>query len=107
VGSPLNQVLARVTTKSEVESFSSKNDGLRKQGTQDNRPGGKMKQEVYRFAFDEANTELSQILGEFEQLRARKDRIEKVVEALKPLAGIEAAGASADRKNSDSPSYSY
>ena len=68
-----------------------------------------MKQEVYRFAFDEANTELSQILGEFEQLRARKDRIEKVVEALKPLAGIESAGggasASADRK--DSPSYSY
>jgi hypothetical protein len=70
-------------------------------------PGGTMKQEVYRFAFDEANSELSQILGEFEQLRARKDRIEKVVEALKPLAGIEASGASAERKNSDSPSYSY
>jgi hypothetical protein len=67
-----------------------------------------MKQEVYRFAFDEANTELSQILGEFEQLRARKDRIEKVVEALKPLAGIEAsAAAPAERKSSDSPSYSY
>jgi hypothetical protein len=66
-----------------------------------------MKQEVYRFAFDEANSELSQILGEFEQLRARKDRIEKVVEALKPLAGIEAAAASAERKSSDSPSYSY
>ncbi len=72
----------------------------------DDCPGGKMKQEVYRFAFDEANTELSQILGEFEQLRARKDRIEKVVEALKPLAGIEASAASAERK-SDSPSYSY
>lgn len=66
-----------------------------------------MKQEVYRFAFDEANTELSQILGEFEQLRARKDRIEKVVEALKPLAGIEASAASTERKSSDSPSYSY
>ncbi len=66
-----------------------------------------MKQEVYRFAFDEANTELSQILGEFEQLRARKDRIEKVVEALKPLAGIEAAAAPAERKSADSPSYSY
>lgn len=66
-----------------------------------------MKQEVYRFAFDEANSELSQILGEFEQLRARKDRIEKVVEALKPLAGIEASGAPAERKSSDSPSYSY
>jgi len=34
-----------------------------------------MKQEVYRFAFDEANSELSQILGEFEQLRLRKDTI--------------------------------
>ena len=66
-----------------------------------------MKQEVYRFAFDEANTELSQILGEFEQLRARKERIEKVVEALKPLAGIETAGGSPERKSSDSPSYSY
>ena len=64
-----------------------------------------MKQEVYRFAFDEANTELSQILGEFEQLRARKDRIEKVVEALKPLAGTEATTAPAAK--SDSPSYSF
>ncbi|MGB6193483.1 MAG: hypothetical protein WBF42_13535 [Terracidiphilus sp.] len=73
----------------------------------DDRPGGKMKQEVYRFAFDEANTELSQILGEFEQLRARKDRIEKVVEALKPLAGIEASAAAAGQKSADSPSYSY
>ena len=58
-----------------------------------------MKQEVYRFAFDEANSELSQILGEFEQLRARKDRIEKVVEALKPLAGIEASGAGSKKVN--------
>jgi hypothetical protein len=66
-----------------------------------------MKQEVYRFAFDEANSELSQILGEFEQLRARKERIEKVVEALKPLAGIEGSGNPAERKSADSPSYSY
>jgi len=73
----------------------------------DYRPGGTMKQEVYRFAFDEANSELSHIIGEFEQLRARKDRIEKVVEALKPLAGIESQSASAERKSSDSPSYSF
>jgi hypothetical protein len=45
----------------------------------------KMRQEVYRVAFDEARAELSEILGKFEQLRLRKDRIEKVVEALKPL----------------------
>ncbi|HVZ83627.1 MAG TPA: hypothetical protein VG893_08125 [Terracidiphilus sp.] len=64
-----------------------------------------MKQEAYRFAFDEANAELTQILGEFEQLRVRKDRIEKVVEALKPLAGDQ--GASPERKSSDAPTYSY
>jgi len=66
-----------------------------------------MKQEVYRFAFDEANSELNQILGEFEQLRQRKDRIEKVVEALKPLAVVEAQAASTERKGADTPTYSY
>ena len=66
-----------------------------------------MKEEVYRFAFDEANAELSQIVGEFEQLRIRKDRIEKVVEALKPLAGSDVQAASAERKSSDAPTYSY
>lgn len=66
-----------------------------------------MKEEVYRFAFDEANAELTQIVGEFEQLRMRKDRIEKVVEALKPLAGSDAQGAPAERKSSDAPTYSY
>lgn len=66
-----------------------------------------MKEEVYRFAFDEANAELTQIVGEFEQLRMRKDRIEKVVEALKPLAGNDVQGASAERKSSDAPTYSY
>ena len=44
-----------------------------------------MRQEVYRVAYDEAHAELTEILGKFEQLRVRKDRIEKVVEALKPL----------------------
>jgi hypothetical protein len=44
-----------------------------------------MRQEVYRVAFDEAKAELSELLSRFEQLRQRKDRIEKVVEALKPL----------------------
>jgi len=66
-----------------------------------------MKEEVYRFAFDEANAELTQIVGEFEQLRMRKDRIEKVVEALKPLAGSDTQAGSGERKSSDSPSYSY
>ncbi len=44
-----------------------------------------MRQVVYRVAFDEASAELSEILNRFEQLRSRKDRVEKVVEALKPL----------------------
>lgn len=66
-----------------------------------------MKQEVYRFAFEEANSELNQIVGEFEQLRLRKDKIEKVVEALKPLATLEAQGAAAERKSSDTATYSY
>ncbi len=64
-----------------------------------------MKQEVYRIAYDEANSELVQIIGEFEQLRIRKDRIEKVVEALKPLAGADTQGAPTERK--DAPTYSY
>lgn len=44
-----------------------------------------MRQEVYRVALDEAKAELNEILARFEQLRLRKDRIEKIVEALKPL----------------------
>lgn len=51
--------------------------------------------EVYRVAFDSANNELNDILGAFEDLRARKDRIEKVVLALKPLLGAEEAAAAA------------
>lgn len=52
-------------------------------------------EEVYRVAFDSANSELNDILGAYEELRARKDRIEKVVMALKPLLGAEEAAAAA------------
>lgn len=51
--------------------------------------------EVYRVAFDSANNELKDIVGAFEELRARKERIEKVVMALKPLLGAEEAAAAA------------
>jgi hypothetical protein len=44
-----------------------------------------MTQETYRFAYDEANAELQEIVAQFEQLEARKDQIEHVVEALKAL----------------------
>jgi hypothetical protein len=44
-----------------------------------------MTQETYRFAYDEANAELREILGQFEQLQARKDQMEQVLDALKSL----------------------
>jgi hypothetical protein len=44
-----------------------------------------MREDVFRVAYDEAHAELSEILTKFEQLRVRKDRIEKVVESLRPL----------------------
>jgi hypothetical protein len=62
-------------------------------------PGASMRQEVYRVAFDEANAELSEILGKFELLRLRKDRIEKVVEALKPLIAMNEAAAAAGERS--------
>jgi hypothetical protein len=65
-----------------------------------------MNKEAYRFAFDEANAELAAIVGEFEALRQRKERVEKVVEALKPLAGVDGQGAP-DKSNVEAPSYSY
>jgi len=72
--------------------------------------------DVYRTAFDSANTELNDILGAFEELRARKERIEKVVMALKPLLGAEdAASGSANpsdpsdpgAQGEDVPTYQY
>lgn len=42
-----------------------------------------MTQETYRFAYDEANAELREIVGQFEQLQARREQIEQVVKALK------------------------
>ena len=76
--------------------------------------------EVYRVAFESANHELSEIVGAFEELRARKERIEKVVLALKPLLGAEEAAAAAAAMQSateaaehatqgsdDIPSYQY
>lgn len=76
--------------------------------------------EVYRVAFDSANSELNDIIGAFEELRARKERIEKVVLALKPLLGAEEAAAAAAavqsasdaaneaiQSSSEEPTYQY
>jgi hypothetical protein len=44
-----------------------------------------MTQETYRLAYEEASSELKQILGQFEVLRVRREKVQLVVEALKPL----------------------
>ena len=41
--------------------------------------------EIYRVAFDAANSELAEISAEFERLRTRKDHIERLVQVLQPL----------------------
>jgi hypothetical protein len=48
-------------------------------------PGVTMTQETYRLAYEEASTELKEILGQFEVLRIRREKIQQVAEALKPL----------------------
>ena len=40
--------------------------------------------DVYRFAYDEAASELRKILKAFEHLCAQKNRVEKLIEVLKP-----------------------
>jgi hypothetical protein len=42
---------------------------------------------AYRAAFDFANSELREILEKFDELRTRKERIEKLVAALEPIVG--------------------
>lgn len=45
--------------------------------------------DVYRFAYDEASSELRKILNAFEQLCAQKNRVEKLMEVLKPELGMQ------------------
>lgn len=47
-----------------------------------------VRKDVYRFAYDEASTELRKILKAFEQLCAQKNRVEKLMEVLKPEVGV-------------------
>jgi hypothetical protein len=44
-----------------------------------------MTQDTYRFAYEEAHAELREILAHFDQLQARKEQVEQVVDALKAL----------------------
>ena len=55
-----------------------------------------MRQDVYRVAYDEAISELSDIINQYEQLRQRKERVEKAVDVLKPLVGANVQPISAD-----------
>lgn len=57
-----------------------------------------MRQEAYRVAFDEANWELKDIVGQFDSLAARKEQIERVVEVLKPFVGFGGQIAGTDQK---------
>ena len=57
-----------------------------------------VRQDVYRAAMNAARVELNEILGQVEQLRLQKDRVEKVMEALKPmLRGDELVAVSAQQ----------
>jgi hypothetical protein len=56
-----------------------------------------MRPDVYRVAYEEAISELSDILNKFEQLRLRKERVEKAVDVLKPLLGMSASANSVDQ----------
>jgi len=44
-----------------------------------------MRQETYRFALDEATAELRGIVTQFEAMKARKEQIEQVLDALRPF----------------------
>jgi hypothetical protein len=48
-----------------------------------------MRQETYRFALDQATAEMNDIVTQFEALKAKKEQIEKIVEALRPFIGLQ------------------
>ncbi|MGA7858429.1 MAG: hypothetical protein WCA11_10910 [Terracidiphilus sp.] len=66
-----------------------------------------MKQDVYRFAHEEASSELNEIVKEFDNLRIRKERIEKLLDALKPLADLETPALAGDQPSADAPGYTF
>ena len=47
-----------------------------------------MGNDAYQAAYDAASSELSEILGQFEQLYLRKQRVETAVQALMPLCAL-------------------
>ena len=57
-----------------------------------------MRQNAYLTAYDATKSELSEVLGEFERLRIRKEQIEKVALALEPLFDSQAHAPAADQQ---------
>ncbi len=58
-----------------------------------------MTQETYRFALEEASAELREIAGQFEQLRVRKEQVDEVIDALRPLlSDVQVADGIADKQ---------
>jgi hypothetical protein len=63
-----------------------------------------MTPEVYCSAYEKANSELSEIFAQFDQLGLRKGQIERLLETLKPLVGAESSSEpiySSERLSSD------
>ena len=56
-----------------------------------------MRQDVYRAALDEANAELKEIVNKFEELRLRKEQLEKMTTALKTVAKVDQSAAAPER----------
>ena len=52
-----------------------------------------MRQDVFRVAYDEAQSELLDITVQFEQLKSRKGRLEMAIAALAPICGAESPKA--------------
>ena len=55
--------------------------------------GDRMRQDVYRVAYEEANAELIEIRSRFEQLRSRKEHLEGVVAVLGPMLTLSASAS--------------
>ncbi len=53
--------------------------------------------DVYRFAYDEASTELRKILTAFQQLCAQKKKVERLMAALEPALGPDVKVAEPNR----------
>jgi len=54
-----------------------------------------MRQNIYRTTYDEASSELDQVLARVEQLRLHRQLVEKAIEALEPFCAVNAHAVAA------------